>query len=177
MMGREASMNEKFLFGITFCTVLGSGLMAGVFFAFSAFVMNALSRLPAAQGIVAMQSINIAAVTPAFMTALFGTAAACGILALVSLFAWHRRGSGYLLAGSLSYLIWAVLVTVLFNVPLNERLALTTPATAESGTLWASYLTRWTAWNHVRAIGAFTAAALLIVALCFQVFEHCEEAG
>ncbi|HEY1948603.1 MAG TPA: anthrone oxygenase family protein [Bryobacteraceae bacterium] len=170
-------MNDKFLFGLTLCSVLGSGLMAGVFFAFSTFVMNALSRLPEPQGMAAMQSINIVAVTPAFMTALFGTAATCGILAVVSLFTWHTRGSGYLLAGSLSYLIGAILVTVLFNMPLNERLAVTTPASAESATFWASYLTRWTTWNHIGAIAALGATALLIVALCLQVFGHREDAN
>jgi uncharacterized membrane protein len=40
---------------------LGSGLVGGVFFAFSTFVMRALARVPAAQGIAAMQSINGAA--------------------------------------------------------------------------------------------------------------------
>jgi uncharacterized membrane protein len=42
-------MNDKCLFVLTVCSALGSGLMAGVFFAFSAFVMKALSHLPAAQ--------------------------------------------------------------------------------------------------------------------------------
>jgi hypothetical protein len=40
--------------------------MPGVFFAFSSFVMAALRRLPAAQGIAAMQSIHVTAVTPVF---------------------------------------------------------------------------------------------------------------
>ena len=46
-------------------TALGCGLSAGALFAFSSFVMGALARLPAAQGIAAMQSINARAVTPA----------------------------------------------------------------------------------------------------------------
>jgi len=37
---------------------LGSGVVAGVFFAFSSFVIPALARLPPAQGVLAMQSIN-----------------------------------------------------------------------------------------------------------------------
>src|SRR4030081_3708028 len=105
--------NRLFTILILF-SALGSGLMAGVFFAFSTFVMKALSRLPAAQGIAAMQSVNVVAVTPAFMTALFGTAAACGVLAVYSLSQWHKRGSGYLLVGCLSYLLGAILVTALF---------------------------------------------------------------
>lgn len=69
-----------FLFALTLLAALGCATMAGVFFAFSAFVMKALARLPAAQGVAAMQAINLAAVTPTFMMALFGTAVACGAL-------------------------------------------------------------------------------------------------
>ncbi len=60
---------------ITLVAAIGSGLVGGVFFAFSSFVMPALRRLPDDQGISAMQAINKAAPTPLFMTALFGTAA------------------------------------------------------------------------------------------------------
>ncbi len=44
---------------LTFAAVLGSGLVAGIFFAFSTFVMRALGQLPQDQGIAAMKSINI----------------------------------------------------------------------------------------------------------------------
>lgn len=37
---------DKWLFPLTFLAALGSGLIAGVFFAFSAFVMKAFARLP-----------------------------------------------------------------------------------------------------------------------------------
>ena len=62
------------------CTAIACAAMGGVFFAFSSFVMRALARMPPAQGIAAMQSINIVAVTPVFMTALFGTAVACVVV-------------------------------------------------------------------------------------------------
>jgi uncharacterized membrane protein len=62
---------------LTLVTALGCGLNAGVFFAFSGFIMHGLRRLPAPPGITAMQSINVTAVTPAFMSVLFGTALAC----------------------------------------------------------------------------------------------------
>jgi uncharacterized membrane protein len=44
---------------LTLLSVLGSGLVAGAFFAFSTFVMKALAALPAPQGVSAMQSINV----------------------------------------------------------------------------------------------------------------------
>ena len=86
---------------LTFATALGCGLVAGVFFTFSTFVMPALGRLPAPQGIAAMQSINVAAITPSFMAALFGTGLACAILIGGSLMdvvevGWRLRCSGRL---------------------------------------------------------------------------------
>jgi uncharacterized membrane protein len=65
---------SDFAFVITLASALGSGLAAGVFFAFSTFVMPALGRLPADQATAAMQQINIKAINPWFMSALFGTA-------------------------------------------------------------------------------------------------------
>lgn len=47
---------------------------SAVFFTFSTFTMQGLNQLPAAQGIAAMQSINVAALRPALMTVMFGTA-------------------------------------------------------------------------------------------------------
>ncbi|HEV8205069.1 MAG TPA: hypothetical protein VGR04_00085, partial [Acidimicrobiia bacterium] len=64
--------------------------MAGFFFAFSACVMKALARLPAAQGVAAMQSINVVVINPLVMAALFGTALACGVLAIASFVEWGR---------------------------------------------------------------------------------------
>jgi uncharacterized membrane protein len=144
---------------------LGCGLSAGVFFAFSAFVMSALARLPAAQGIAAMQSINRLAVTPVFMTALFGTALACAGLAAWALAGWGQRPAPWVLAGCALYLVGAIVVTITANVPLNNALAAIRPDGADAAGRWSSYLSRWTAWNHLRAAAAFAAAGLLFVAL------------
>jgi uncharacterized membrane protein len=63
---------------ITTVGVVGCGLIGGVFFAFSAFVMSGLNRLPPSRATAAMQSINVTAQHPPLMLALFGTAAVCG---------------------------------------------------------------------------------------------------
>lgn len=150
-------------FPLMLVAALGCGLMAGVFFAFSTFVMPALARLQPPQGIAAMQSMNITAINPLFMIALFGTAFACLFLAVSVLFKWHQPSAFYLLAGSLLYLIGAITVTITFNVPLNDALAIVKPDSSEGATLWARYLTDWTFWNHVRTIAALAAAALFTV--------------
>jgi uncharacterized membrane protein len=61
---------------LTLVAALGCGLIAGVFFAFSTFVMSALARLQPAQGIAAFQAINITVYNPWFMGTFLGTAAA-----------------------------------------------------------------------------------------------------
>lgn len=54
---------------------------------------------------------------------------------------------------------------MVFNVPLNDGLAVANPNSPEGANLWARYLTSWTFWNHIRAIAAFVAAALFTMAL------------
>jgi uncharacterized membrane protein len=153
------------LYAVTLATALGCGLVAGVFFAFSAFVMPALKRLTPERGIAAMQSINELAVTPAFMTALFGTAVACLGLAAWTVISSDGRTTVLVIAGGVLYLVGTIGVTIACNVPLNNRLANMNPQSPKSAGYWDEYLTKWTAWNHVRTLAALAAAALLIVAL------------
>jgi uncharacterized membrane protein len=150
---------------LVFLSALGSGLMAGLFFVFSVTIMDALGRLPPAQGIAAMQSINVVILSPIFFAVFFGTAAACLILATWSVVAWQDAGSAWLLAGSLLYVVGAILVTMVVNVPMNDALAAIDPANEEGARLWARYLTDWTRWNHVRTVACVGAMAALILAL------------
>jgi uncharacterized membrane protein len=156
---------NSYLFVLTLLAALGCAMMAGVFFAFSAFVMKALARLPEAQGVAAMQAINVAAVTFAFMAVLFGTAVACGALAVWALFAWDERFAPFLLVGSALYLVGTILLTIAYHVPRNEALATLEPHSAEAESHWRRYLSGWIAWNHLRAATALAAAATLTIAL------------
>ena len=144
------------------CTAIACAAMGGVFFAFSSFVMQGLKALPPAPGITAMRSINVTAVTPIFMTALFGTAAACIAVLVSAAIEWHDTASAYLIAGSLSYLVGAIGVTIAFNVPLNNALAAADPSSGDAVSLWMKDVRRWTAWNHVRTAAGLIAAALLM---------------
>jgi uncharacterized membrane protein len=150
---------------VTLAAALGCGLSGGALFAFSAFVMAGLARLPSAQGAAAMQSINVTAVTPAFMTAVFGTAAVCLGLGVWALASWDDDRAPWVLAGGLLYLIGVIGVTMAANVPRNNRLAALAPDSEAAAGVWTDYLRTWTAWNHVRSLAGIAAAALLIVAL------------
>jgi uncharacterized membrane protein len=156
---------KQFVWGSTLSAAVGTGLMGGVFFAFSSFVMRALASLPPPQGIVAMRSINITVVNPLFMAALFGSTAVCALLAIYSLASWAQRAASPILIGSLLYLVGAFLTTVLFNVPLNNALARVDPASVDGARLWARYLATWTAWNHVRAASSILASASFAFAI------------
>ncbi len=157
-------MSITSLFALKLCSVIGCTLIAGVFFAFSTFVMNALSRLPPAQGIATMQSINVTAINPLFMTTLFGTAAACLFLAVFALSKLPQADAVYLLVGSLLYLVGAIGVTIVFNIPLNDSLAKVVPDSNEGRTLWVHYLADWTFWNHIRTLASLAAAILFTFA-------------
>jgi uncharacterized membrane protein len=156
------------LLAFTFLAALGSGLIAGFFLAFSACVMAALGRIPPASGISAMQSVNVVVLNPLFLGTFFGTAALSLVLAVASLMNWAEPGAFYLLVGSLLYLIGSILVTMICNVPLNDRLAAVKPESAEGKTVWTHYLSVWTAWNHVRTVASLAAASCFIVATAQQ---------
>jgi uncharacterized membrane protein len=161
-------MTSKLLFVLTLLSALGCGLIGGVFFAFSTFVMRALAALPPAQGIAAMKSVNIAVLNPMFLSVFLGTAVSCVFLAVSSLLTWQKPGAALLLAGSALYLLGTFVVTMVCNVPRNDALATLDPASAESARFWAEYVAGWTLWNHVRTIAAIAAATLLVIALWFS---------
>jgi uncharacterized membrane protein len=155
----------KLVPSLTFLAAIGSGVVGGVFFAFSNFVMAALARLPVPSGIAAMNSINVTVITPTFMTALFGTGLICLVLIAAVLFGWSQPGSYWLLAGAVIYFVGNPLVTMVFNVPLNDALAAVDPESANGAAVWANHLNQWVMWNHVRTVTAIVSMACFIVAL------------
>jgi uncharacterized membrane protein len=158
-------MIDCLIFVSTVLAVLGCGLIAGAFFAFAAFVMTALGRLPAPSGIAAMQSIIAAIKGPLFLVVFFGTAALAGVLGLAAPLRWSEPGSGYLLLGSLLFLNFPFGVTLMKNLPLNNKLAAVKPKSAEGASFWTEFRATWGLWNHVRWIGSLAAAASFIWAL------------
>jgi len=145
--------------------LLGSALVGGIFFAFSSFIMKALAGVPAAQGIGAMQSINVAVINPTFLGAFFGTAVLSLIAGGLALAGWGDPLASFILAGALFYLVGTVLVTMLGNVPLNNRLAAVSASDPAARDVWEHYLGRWTMWNHIRAGAAMIAALLYTLGL------------
>src|ERR1700741_3128030 len=120
-----------------FCA-LGCGLLAGLYFAFSVFIMNALDRLGPAAGAAAMNSINSVILRSPFMPVFLGTTLAAAALAAIGVMPWGAPRTPWLLAGGSIYVIGMFGVTMLFNVPLNNELV------ANSASAWPNYLSAWT---------------------------------
>jgi len=155
---------ERLTLSLTWATALGSALMAGVFFAFSSFVMPALGQLPAAQGILAMQAINRTALQKPFLLTFVATGLVCFVLAVLSVASWADVRARYRFAACLCFLVGTFLVTRAANVPRNEAIAALDPNSAQAAAQWASYLSEWTAWNHVRTVAALVALVLAMLA-------------
>ncbi|ANM30933.1 hypothetical protein ABI59_17150 [Acidobacteria bacterium Mor1] len=149
---------------LLYTTALAAALVAGIFFAFSSFVMGALGALKPKSGIAAMQSINRVVLNPVFFLAFFGTAALSLAVALAAWFAAPAEVRIPTFAGSALYLVGCILVTIAGNVPLNERLARADADAPATEALWALYLRRWTHWNHLRTAASFLAAAAFVYA-------------
>ncbi len=157
-------MIESYSRGLTLAAAVGAGITAGVYFAFSTFIVTALRRLPPAQGITAMNAINKAAPNPLFMLALFGTGIVCVVLAISGLRHREEPAALWQLAGCALYIV-SLLVTLVYHIPHNEALMKLDPHSAGADATWSRFVTPWMAWNHVRTLAAAGGTLSLIIAL------------
>lgn len=153
-------MTGKALTVLILLGALFSALVAGIFYAFSSFVMAALGRIPGNEGINAMNSINVTVITPSFMALFMGSALLGIVLGGWALFSISQPDSQLVLLGCLLYVVGCFGVTMVFNVPLNNQLAATSPA--DGDVFWQSYLRTWTMWNSVRTASSALAAIVFV---------------
>ena len=145
---------------------LGSAVVGGVLYAFSAFVMRGLDGLQPTQSVAAMQQINLAAPRAGLMVPLMGTLLLSLGLLVAGLVAVRRdHGAGWwLVAGAVLYLA-AFAVTAAYHVPHNDALAQVDAAGPGAAAAWHDYAAAWTRLNHVRAAAALAASVSYVVAL------------
>ena len=145
--------------------IVGAMVIGGALFAFSTFIMAALKRMPDAEGIRAMQQINKTVFTPWFMGPFFGTtilslgAILCALMNMDQAWWLQLLGAGLLYAAGL------FLVTVVGNVPLNDKLARLDADQSGTADLWRHYLVVWTRWNHVRSVASIGSILLFAESL------------
>ena len=159
------TMRQFLIPGLYWFSAIGCGVMSGIYFAFSAFIMTSLARIAPPSGIAAMNAINVEIVRSLFMPLFLGTTLAAGILAALALFRWSAPGSAATLAAGILYVAGMFVVTMMINVPLNDALAAVDPSGADGAALWARYLRDWTFWNHIRTIGSLGASVLFVIAM------------
>jgi uncharacterized membrane protein len=150
---------------------LASAAAGGMMYVFSTFVMRGLDRTGPVDAITAMRGINAEAnANPVFLLGYFGAtmlAIAVGVIAVAQL---KQPGTWWLLIGALFAILGAI-ITMVFNVPLNNHLDTVNPdglAAADAAREWQAYLSTWTAWNHARTVTSFVGAVLMLVGLRYR---------
>lgn len=139
---------SEILEAIIVASIAGAGVITGLLFAFSNFVMRALAKLPPDKGMFAMQQINKTIINPIFLLFFLGTPLLCLVIAVQSVTSLREPGNLFLLMGALAYLIGPFGITMRFNVPLNNLLAGADPS--KSDEVWPMYQEKWQRWNHIR---------------------------
>ena len=132
--------------------------MGGIYFAFSTFIMSSFAELDRSEGIRAMKSINDVILKSFFMVLFFGTTLVSIFLIIYALMYFDNKNALLLIASGLTYFIGMFVCTVLFNVPLNNKLKAADENNEVGQKIWDEYLVIWTRWNHVRTIACLIAA-------------------
>jgi uncharacterized membrane protein len=155
-------MTGDLIIAATVAAVVGCALVAGLLFAFSTSVMPALARRPAAEGIAVMQTINSTILNPLFGLVFGGTMVLCLALAVTAPFTTDESHATLRGIGGAVYVIGVFVETMVVNVPMNNALDAVDPASDEGAVYWRTFLRRWTAWNHLRALAGTTASVTLV---------------
>lgn len=145
-----------------------TALLAGIFLAFSDFIMRSLDARRPVSGIEAMQAINDEILRSIFIVLFLGSAPLAAAVLVGAFVLDVGAAAPWLKAGSLAYLLGVFAVTVLGNVPMNDRLKRLDADSAGARDYWRVYLRGWTRWNHLpSAASLFAAVAYLVAALRF----------
>ncbi len=140
---------QLFALGIA---IVATGLVAGVFLAFSDFVMRSLGKTLPAAGCETMLVVNREVYRTVFMALLLGMSVFSVALAIYAQLQLDGPSARWILAGSAAYFVGTFLVTMLFNVPMNHRLDAGGHDTPEAIDYWQVYLKSWARWNTVRTV-------------------------
>ena len=159
------TMTDTYSRSLTIAAALGAGVTAGVYFAFSTFVMAGIRKLAPSQSIAAMNAMNKAApASPLFMLLLFGTAVGCVLLAISGFQHQGSPAATWQLVGCALYLV-SLFVTMIYHVPHNDQLMKVDPNSAGAAQTWSHFIKPWMAWTHVRTVAALGGTASLVYSL------------
>lgn len=164
-------MNMSPIVVLASIAAIASAAAAGMMYVFSTFVMRGLDRTGPVGAITAMRGINVEANANApFLLVYLGAAVLAAAVGVVSLVQIHQPGNRWLLAGA-AFGVLAAVITMAFNVPLNNHLDTVDAAglsLADAAREWQAYLSTWTAWNHARTVTAIVAPVLMLIGLRYR---------
>lgn len=138
--------------------LLTTGLMAGVYLAFSISVLPGLARGDDLTFVTSMRGMNSAILNPVFGLVFAGPLLLGAVAVAVRL--PDGDGIGWS-AGALTLYVLTLVITAVVNVPLNNRLDTTEPP----GEARAVFEGPWGRWNAVRALVCTTSFAAYALAL------------
>lgn len=146
--------------------ILAYAILAGVFLAFSDFIMRSLAGTGGHGGIEAMQVINREVFRWVFMVLFIGLVPLSLFIACYGAIAIGQMPGTVMVLAGLIYVIGCFGVTVCFNVPMNNALADLEVTSKATRIYWLqTYVPRWTYWNTVRTVACAASAALLVLGL------------
>jgi len=164
-------MNTSPFVVLTSLAALTSAAAGGMMYVFSTFVMRGLDRTGPIDAITAMRGINAEAnANPVFLLGFFGATILALVVGAIAVVQLNQPGSWWVLIGAIFGIVGAM-ITVIFNVPLNNRLDTVNPdglSMADAARDWQAYFSTWTAWNHARTVTSFVGATLMLVGLRYR---------
>jgi len=164
-------MNTSPFVVLTSLAALTSAAAGGMMYVFSTFVMRGLDRTGPIDAITAMRGINAEAnANSVFLLGYFGATILALVVGAIAVVQLNQPGSWWVLIGAIFGIVGAM-ITVIFNVPLNNRLDTVNPdglSMADAARDWQAYFSTWTAWNHARTVTSFVGATLMLVGLRYR---------
>ena len=124
-------------------------LNAGFFYTWSFTITQSLNLIEATSAVSAMQSVN-ANIRNAWFAVIFFGAPVLLLLTTFMLFLNNLWKPSLLFSIASIAAATTVIITMTVHVPMNNELAMVSPAAASSFQLWADYSSAWTQWNHLR---------------------------
>ncbi len=153
---------------VLIATTFFTGIVAGLFFAWTISVMNGLAKLSDKEFILSMQSMNREIQNPIFFIFFFGTAILLPICAFISYRGSLNSSFWLIFIPMLLYLIGVMMVTIFKNVPLNnmlERFVLDSSTLEQIDVVRRKFEAPWNRWNLVRTISGMLSFALLLLGM------------
>ena len=151
---------------LLFLTILFSGLVAGLMYAYSCSVNTGLKNLPDPSYLKAMQSINLAIQNPLFFISFMGLL----VIFPVTAFKYYHAGANatfcLILASAVIYIAAVFALTVLGNVPLNETLAkfkIDEASIREVASMRILFEKRWNTFHTIRTVASIISFSLSVL--------------